>query len=226
LDSIAPYPGPASGGSTPLMPRNTPLVALFVALAASAGVALAAPAVASAATPCWKRLINDWYDGRIDQAYPVRCYRQAIKNLPEDVKAYSSAREDIQRALLAAFRSNDGKPMGPNALVRPRDSRSSSARRGVGDRRSGDDERSAAGGSSDDDSGGPLGAFFEALAPGRADSVPLPLIVLAALAMLLLAAAGAGLVTRRVQARRLPAGPPPEVDPPPPFWPQSPHLRR
>ena len=208
------------------MPHTTRLAALLVALAASAGVMLAAPTVASAATPCWKSLINDWYDGRIDQAYPVRCYRQAIKNLPEDVKAYSSAREDIRRALLAAFRSNGGKPMGPNALVRPRHSRSSAARRGVGDRRSGDDERSAAGGSRDDDSGGPLGTLFEALAPGRADSVPLPLIVLAALAMLLLAAAGAGLVTRRVQARRLPAGPPPEIDPPPPFWPQSPHLRR
>jgi hypothetical protein len=208
------------------MPLKIRLAALFVALAASAGAMLAAPAMASAATPCWKRLINDWYDGRIDQAYPVRCYRQAIKNLPEDVKAYSSAREDIQRALLAAFRSNGGKPMGPNALIRPRDSRSSAGRRGVGDRRDSDERSAAAGTSQDDDSGGPLGAFFEALAPGRADSVPLPLIVLAALAMLLLAAAGAGLVTRRVQARRLPAGPPPEIDPPPPFWPQSPHLRR
>jgi hypothetical protein len=191
-------------------------------------VALPPPAPAAAATPCWKRLINDWYDGRIDQAYPVQCYRQAIKNLPEDVKAYSSAREDIRRALLAAFRSNRGKPLGPNSIVRPPgDRRSSAGARRVGAREA-DDERSAGGATSrdDDDSGGPLGAFFEALAPGKADSIPLPLIVLAALAMLLLAAAAAGLVTRRLQARGAPDAPPSEIDPPPPFWPQNPPLRR
>ena len=56
-------------------------------------------APADAATPCWKRLINDWYDGRIDRTYPASCYRAAIRNLPEDVDAYSTAREDLERAL-------------------------------------------------------------------------------------------------------------------------------
>jgi hypothetical protein len=23
--------------------------------------------------------INDWYDGRIDRTYPVRCYREALR---------------------------------------------------------------------------------------------------------------------------------------------------
>ena len=52
------------------------------------------------------------------------------------------------------------------------------------------------------------------LGPGTADSVPLPLILLASLALILLATAAASLVARRVQARRVrvvetaPAGPP------------------
>jgi hypothetical protein len=197
----------------------------MIAIVATAGVGLVAPTGASAATPCWKRLINDWYDGRIDEAYPVRCYRQAIKKLPEDVKAYSSAREDIQRALLAAFRSNG--PMGPNTLIRPpRGTRSSPASR-LPARGRGDSQAVAgAQRSSRDEGDGPFNALFDVLAPGKADSVPLPLIVLAALAMLLLAAAGAGLVTRRVQARRVPSAPPSEIDPPVPFWPQHPPLRR
>jgi hypothetical protein len=205
------------------MPHTTRRAALLIAVVATAGVALLAPAGASAATPCWKRLINDWYDGRIDQAYPVRCYRQAIKNLPEDVKAYSSARDDIRRALLAAFRSNG--PMGPNALIRPpRDTRSSP---GARPRRRADTQAVAGAETArNDEGGGPFDAVFDTLAPGKADSVPLPLIVLAALAMLLLAAAAAGFVTRRIQARRVSGGPPDDIDPPRPFWPQNPPLRR
>jgi hypothetical protein len=206
---------------------------LLLVVVATAGVALLAPAGASAATPCWKRLINDWYDGRIDQPYPVRCYRQAIKNLPEDVKAYSSAREDIRRALLAAFRSNG--PMGPNALIQPpRARRSSSGASGpaasgpaAGTRGRGESQAVAgAQRSSRESEGGPFNALFDLLAPGKADSVPLPLIVLAALAMLLLAAAGAGFLTRRLQMRRVPAAPPSDIDPPSAFWPQNPPLRR
>ena len=36
---------------------------------------------------------------RIDKAYPVSCYRAAIRNLPDDVASYSNAREEINRAL-------------------------------------------------------------------------------------------------------------------------------
>jgi hypothetical protein len=209
------------------MPHITRRATLLIVIVATAGAALVTPTAASAATPCWKRLINDWYDGRIDQAYPVKCYRQAIKNLPEDVKAYSSAREDIRRALLAAFRSNGGKPLGPNALIRPGVKRFSGPRvRGDSPRRDTEAVAGAGAERSSRDGGGPFDALFDLLAPGKADSVPLPLIVLAALAMLLLAAAGAGFVTRRVQARRVPAAPPSEIDPPSAFWPQNPPLRR
>ena len=56
-------------------------------------------AAAKGTTPCWKTLINDWYDGRIDGTYPIHCYRDALKHLPTDVETYSSARDDIKQAL-------------------------------------------------------------------------------------------------------------------------------
>ena len=64
---------------------------------------------AQAATPCWKALLNDWYDGRIDKVYARHCYQDALKHLPDDVATYSSARDDIQRALLAATKTASGE---------------------------------------------------------------------------------------------------------------------
>jgi hypothetical protein len=52
-----------------------------------------------ARTTCVQRLLADWADGRIDRAYPVSCYRAAMKSLPADLEAYSSAPEDIADAL-------------------------------------------------------------------------------------------------------------------------------
>jgi hypothetical protein len=62
-------------------------------------LALAATGTAGAAQSCGSRLVDDWRDGRIDNTYPVACYRQALKELPEDVRVYSSAQADITRAL-------------------------------------------------------------------------------------------------------------------------------
>jgi hypothetical protein len=60
---------------------------------------------ATAATPCWKNVLTDRYDGRLDRTYPVRCYREALRHVPADVDAYTSASDDIRRALLAALGS-------------------------------------------------------------------------------------------------------------------------
>ncbi len=76
-------------------------------------VALLTAAPASAGTPCWKTLINDWYDGRIDSIYPIHCYREALKHLPEDVQTYSSARDDITRALQARIAGKGNGPQPP-----------------------------------------------------------------------------------------------------------------
>ena len=70
------------------------LVGSVATLALGTGPALA--------QPCWKRLINDWWDGRIDNVYPIACYRAAMANAPEDLQAYSDLQSDLRRALAAA----------------------------------------------------------------------------------------------------------------------------
>src|SRR5881227_4458251 len=69
-----------------------PVIVFLAALAFGAGNA-------TAKAPCWKTLLNDWFDGRIDNTYPVHCYHEAINKLPEDVRDYSQARDDLSRAL-------------------------------------------------------------------------------------------------------------------------------
>jgi hypothetical protein len=74
--------------------------ALF-AVAAIAATVVVAPAPA-AASSCANAVVADWRDnGRIDRTYPPQCYRAAVDALPEDVRVYSSAQNDITRALQA-----------------------------------------------------------------------------------------------------------------------------
>jgi hypothetical protein len=74
--------------------------ALF-AVAAIAATVVVAPAPA-AASSCANAVVADWRDnGRIDKTYPPKCYRAAVDALPEDVRVYSSAQNDITRALQA-----------------------------------------------------------------------------------------------------------------------------
>jgi hypothetical protein len=73
--------------------------ALFAVAAIAATVAVA-PAPAAASSDCAKAVVADWRDnGRIDKTYPPQCYRAAVDALPEDVRVYSSAQNDITRAL-------------------------------------------------------------------------------------------------------------------------------
>jgi hypothetical protein len=95
------------------------LLAALVSAAFAGSAVRAAPA--QAATPCWKLLLNDWYDGRIDQTYPVHCYKDALKHLPSDVQTYSSAHDDILRALQSAItkQKSEHKNVSNNTLVPP-----------------------------------------------------------------------------------------------------------
>jgi len=160
------------------LPAKSFVCASLLALALLAAVAQPPPA--AAATPCWKTLLNDWYDGRIDGTYQVHCYRDAIKHLPADVSTYSSARDDILRALQSARAKliKAGKKVGPNTLIRPLKS--------VPGRKTGKGLAGAA----------------KQLNPSSASSVPVPLLVLGSLGILLVLAGGAGLVVKRVQARK------------------------
>jgi hypothetical protein len=72
---------------------------LALTLAAVAAAAVTAAPSGSAAKPCWQVLVDDWADGAISNLYPISCYRQALQNMPEDVRLYSNASDDINRAL-------------------------------------------------------------------------------------------------------------------------------
>ena len=77
-----------------------------MAFVAAALAALVVCGSAAAATPdCASRLLADWRDGRMDQVYPVSCYREALASLPEDLRIYSSAESDITRAMQARVRT-------------------------------------------------------------------------------------------------------------------------
>jgi hypothetical protein len=155
--------------------------------------AVAQPArAASAGTPCWKVLLNDWYDGRIDGSYPRHCYNDALHHLPADVSTYSSAREDIQRALQSAIakQKKAGNEGGPNTIVPPTGPAKGSGGGGGG------------GGTTTTGPDKGTGSANGPLDSGSPSSLPTPLLVLGGLALLLVAAGAAGLVAKRIQARR------------------------
>lgn len=181
--------------------------------------ALALPVVldaspASAAQPCWKRLVNDWFDGQIQGAYPIPCYRQAIDNLPADVDIYSSARDDITRALQAALLDRKNRVKGNEVLPAPTTTGTDTSGGGAasGGGPTGGGGGSGAGPTKSTKGGGRSGGGGLAdIGPNKADEFPLPLIILAAIAFLLVVAGAAALLARRMQARRpraLPEGAP------------------
>jgi len=168
-------------------PVFKPLIVL-IAVAALAGLARTGKAEAKIESQCSAALIHDWYvDGRIDQTYPVHCYREALRDVPEDQIVYGTLRDDLTRALQSFIRDHNGH-VGPMTLIP-----------GAGGPGGG--------------TGGKHDGFFtrlaRALGPSTADSIPVPLLVLGGLAFLLMAAAAVSYIARRLQARRATPDPPP-----------------
>jgi hypothetical protein len=176
---------------------------------ALAAVALSAPVQAA---PCWEAVVEDWFDNsRVDRTYPIHCYREALRNLPEDMRAYSSAPEDITRAMRQAIaRQNQSGT-------------TTTAGNGDGGQTQGGGGGNTGGGNPrpqdpvgtteptltappPGDSSEP-GLFPEAIdeiGPESASSFPLPLAVLLGVALLLMAAGGMGLIARRMRPPRPP----------------------
>jgi hypothetical protein len=158
-------------------------------------------------------VINDWYrNGRVDGHYPIHCYSEAIANLPEDSKQYSTAPEDIRRDMLLAIRGD--QPSGPGGPGTTGGGGGSSGPSGS-DNSGGPGvpqtgfgvppiDRSAAGSRTPAKDTGFIGSLLNTFGPKNASSVPLPLIILAAVAVLLLAAGAASFAARRIQARKIP----------------------
>ena len=179
-----------------------------------AALALASAHSAVAATPCWRQVVDDWYrNGRVAGHYPIHCYSEAIANLPEDSKQYSRAPQDIRRDMLLAIRgdaSSGGKGPG-NGGTGPTGFSPTGfgpVAAGFGSPPTGDVGAGPQAVGRTTKNTGFLGNFFDTFGPKKASSIPLPLIILAAVALLLLAAGAASFVARRLQGRR--------VDPPRP----------
>ena len=178
----------------PRMPKfSKPLILLALAAAIGAALGVAQPAQARSMSSCSKALIHDWYvDGRIDNTYPVHCYREALKKIPEDQIIYGTLRQDLTRALQSAIRQHGGHVTG-DTLVIPLG----------GSSNGGDGPNGNATG------GGVFHWLAQKLGPSTADSIPIPLLILGGLAFALILAAGVSLLARRMQARRAAADPPP-----------------
>jgi hypothetical protein len=79
-------------------------VAMVLACAALA--VLARPGVASASRPaCAEAVLDDWTRGTLHSQYSPECYEAAIDALPEDLRAYTTAADDIRRAEITASRA-------------------------------------------------------------------------------------------------------------------------
>jgi hypothetical protein len=71
------------------------------ALTPNAGGPLAVPTAS-----CATRVLSDWADdGEVQGTYRLQCYRRALKALPEDLRAYSTAPDDLRRAMQSSGRS-------------------------------------------------------------------------------------------------------------------------
>ena len=100
----------STGGPSSIPPSTVKSISAAIVLAFAVTFGVAAAPASAAGIPCWKALINDWFDGRIDKKYEPECYTQAIKHLPIDVKQYSGAEDDIRRAYTRLIRRFKPQP--------------------------------------------------------------------------------------------------------------------
>jgi hypothetical protein len=172
-------------------PARPVVIGLALLLAAAALLIGARPA--TAAEPCWKQVVEDWYDdGEINRIYPRHCYTDALKNVSEEVSVYTDFEEKAKAALLRVTRAN----------LR----RVSSAGGGSDTSTQRETNPPRQGSANEKPNSGLFKAAFDKSEPRNADSMPIPLLILGGLALLLIAAGAAGLLRRRL-ANRGPAAP-------------------
>jgi len=170
---------------------------LITALAAAVCLLAASPSIAHAAKPCYDRVLDDWTaDGQIDGTYSKHCLRQAIKHTPEDLRDYSSIIDDINAALLGGVGTRNGPNGGPgNGTSNGTNHRPLSAAEAK--RRA---EKAV-----------PHAGTPESI-PDSSRSVPLPLLILAAIALAAVLAAAAPPLIQRARTRFVRPRPAPQAD--------------
>ena len=163
--------------------RRLPASLAGLALAACALAALALPSVATA-SKCGDQVLADWADdGVIDRTYALSCYEDAIDSIPADILDYTNAEEVISRAMEVAAGgdgTNGGGPGGnPGGSGGPDDP-----------------DRTPAGPVTPTETAD----VTPATTTSDASSIPIPLLLLAAMSLLLLGAGGVGYLSRRRNA--------------------------
>jgi hypothetical protein len=178
----------------------------LVLLVSGSMLVLSSPALAAKKpVSCGQQVINDWEDGQIDRSYPERCYREALKLVPDDAQEYSSLPTDLERALQSLTSKGVvpghqvGNPFGSKYRAAIVYAHSISRLAAPYNHR---DEVALP--ESDATPLGNSGICIIAGCGGSAKGLPLPLLILGGLAFLLLAAGTVGMVMRRMQERRLP----------------------
>lgn len=101
----------AVGGYIRKMWRQPParrrLTTSFVALA-TALVFASSAAGGTTSTDCANAVLRDWTKGTLGPGYALGCYDEALDALPEDLRAYTTAADDITRAAIRASRNAGG----------------------------------------------------------------------------------------------------------------------
>jgi hypothetical protein len=173
--------------------RSAVIAVVLVAFLAGFAGGTASPAQAKG-KPCWERVLDDWLDNNnIDGKYPVACLKKALDNAGEDMLDYSNFPDQIDAAIQAALRGG-----GP----------------GGGSTQSGGGSSSGSGNQSGDNTprklqNVPDSSYYrraiDNLGTTSADSLPIPLLVLAGLGTALLLTAAGLAARKRLKAR---SGPP------------------
>ena len=172
---------------------------VITALAVATCVVATSPSVAHAGTPCWKRVIEDWTkDGQINGTYSPHCLRQAIQHTPEDLRDYSSIIDDINAALLGPPGPGAGNGSGsPSGNTGGTSGQSAEQKAKEAQRRA---EQAVP------------HAGTSASIPDSSRTLPLPLLILAAVALAALLAAASPPLIQRVRARFPRGRPAPQPD--------------
>jgi hypothetical protein len=168
--------------------RRLPAYLASLAVFACALTALALPS-AALASKCGDQVLADWADnGQVDRTYALHCYQDAIDSIPADIRDYANAEEVISRALAAQANNNGGNNGGGTGS-------GSGGSVGTGGGSASEQPGREPAGPVEPSPGGP--EVTPAVDASDASSVPIPLLLLAAMSLLLLGAGGLGYLSRR-----------------------------
>jgi hypothetical protein len=175
--------------------RPAAITLALLALVAGLAVTAAVPSSAAAAgKPCWEQVIDDWLDnGTIDKQYKPDCYQQALKHVPEDLRDYSNITDAITAALSGSLR---GGGTGNSTGGGTGNSTGGGSNSGNGSSNAGPNRTTQ---------GVPAPSYYrraiDNLGTTKANSLPIPLLVLAGLGALLLISAAGLAAQKRLKAR-------------------------